>query len=91
MNGLVSLQATVLLALLQPAPETYELFDDILLLSEGMSGHLFSAPQQMLCWQCAVPAPVGWLQMQQPPLCTSMTDTIIDVQDTLSTMGHARE
>ena len=29
-------QATVLLALLQPAPETYELFDDILLLSEGV-------------------------------------------------------
>ena len=28
-------QATVLLALLQPAPETYELFDDVLLLSEG--------------------------------------------------------
>ena len=34
---LFSLQATVLLALLQPAPETYELFDDILLLSEGMT------------------------------------------------------
>ena len=31
------LQATVLLALLQPAPETYELFDDILLLSEGVT------------------------------------------------------
>ena len=29
------MQATVLLALLQPAPETYELFDDVLLLSEG--------------------------------------------------------
>lgn len=28
-------QATVLMALLQPAPETYELFDDVLLLSEG--------------------------------------------------------
>ncbi len=34
---LVPLQATVLLALLQPAPETYELFDDILLLSEGVA------------------------------------------------------
>ena len=33
------MQATVLLALLQPAPETYELFDDVLLLSEG-STHL---------------------------------------------------
>ena len=29
------LDATVLMALLQPAPETFELFDDILLLSEG--------------------------------------------------------
>lgn len=28
-------QATVLLALLQPAPETFDLFDDIMLLSEG--------------------------------------------------------
>ncbi|KAK9906410.1 hypothetical protein WJX75_001426 [Coccomyxa subellipsoidea] len=28
-------EATVLLALLQPAPETFELFDDIMLLSEG--------------------------------------------------------
>ena len=42
-------QATVLMALLQPAPETYELFDDVLLLSEGglvvllpvESGHVF--------------------------------------------------
>eukprot|EP00850_Spirogloea_muscicola_P013086 SM000087S23368 [mRNA] locus=s87:336767:345436:+ [translate_table: standard] len=29
------LQGTILMALLQPAPETYNLFDDILLLSEG--------------------------------------------------------
>ncbi|KAL2493147.1 ABC transporter G family member 36 [Abeliophyllum distichum] len=28
-------EATVLMSLLQPAPETYELFDDIILLSEG--------------------------------------------------------
>lgn len=28
-------QATVLMALLQPAPEVYQLFDDIMLLSEG--------------------------------------------------------
>jgi hypothetical protein len=34
----LSVQATVLLALLQPAPETFDLFDDIMLLSEGMSG-----------------------------------------------------
>ncbi|MBA0578751.1 hypothetical protein Gorai_021023, partial [Gossypium raimondii] len=29
------MEATVLMGLLQPAPETYELFDDVLLLSEG--------------------------------------------------------
>lgn len=28
-------QGTVLMALLQPAPEVYELFDDIMLLCEG--------------------------------------------------------
>ena len=35
LRGHPDAQATVLLALLQPAPETYELFDDVLLLSEG--------------------------------------------------------
>ena len=30
-------QATMLIALLQPTPETYHLFDDIMLLSEGES------------------------------------------------------
>jgi hypothetical protein len=30
-----SRQGTVLMALLQPAPETFDLFDDVLLLSEG--------------------------------------------------------
>lgn len=29
------MEATVLVALLQPAPETFELFDDLLLLSDG--------------------------------------------------------
>ena len=29
------MDATVLMALLQPAPETFELFDDLVLLSEG--------------------------------------------------------
>lgn len=29
------MEATVLMALLQPAPETFELFDDLILLSEG--------------------------------------------------------
>ena len=28
-------QATVLMSLLQPPPETYDLFDDIMLLSDG--------------------------------------------------------
>ncbi len=30
-----AMQGTVLMALLQPAPEVYELFDDILLMAEG--------------------------------------------------------
>ena len=35
-------QATMLVALLQPTPETYNLFDDILLMSEGERLHLCS-------------------------------------------------
>ena len=35
-------QATMLVALLQPTPETYNLFDDILLMSEGGHSHLCS-------------------------------------------------
>lgn len=34
-NFVHQMDATVLMALLQPAPETFELFDDIVLLSEG--------------------------------------------------------
>ncbi|PON60434.1 ABC transporter-like [Trema orientale] len=34
-NFVHQMEATVLLALLQPAPETFELFDDLVLLSEG--------------------------------------------------------
>lgn len=30
------LQGTVLISLLQPEPETYELFDDLILISEGL-------------------------------------------------------
>lgn len=30
-----ALDATTVISLLQPAPETYELFDDVILLSEG--------------------------------------------------------
>ncbi|KAK9816709.1 hypothetical protein WJX72_004056 [[Myrmecia] bisecta] len=37
-------QATVLVALLQPAPETFELFDDIMLLSEGHT--VFFGPRE---------------------------------------------
>ena len=34
-NFVHQMDATVLMALLQPAPETFDLFDDLLLLSEG--------------------------------------------------------
>ena len=34
-NFVHQMEATVLMALLQPAPETFELFDDLVLLSEG--------------------------------------------------------
>ena len=37
-DRLAARQGTVLMALLQPPPEVYELFDDIMLLSEGMPG-----------------------------------------------------
>jgi hypothetical protein len=37
-------QGTVLMALLQPAPEVYELFDDILLMAEGHI--IFHGPKQ---------------------------------------------
>ena len=36
MRNIVTMRrATVLVSLLQPAPETFELFDDVMLLSEG--------------------------------------------------------
>jgi len=34
-NAVHQMEATVLMALLQPAPETFDLFDDLVLLSEG--------------------------------------------------------
>lgn len=34
-NFVHQMEATVLMALLQPAPETFELFDDLVLLAEG--------------------------------------------------------
>ena len=43
-------QATVLMALLQPAPECYDLFDDILLLSEG--GATSVPRHRPVCLQC---------------------------------------
>lgn len=48
-------QATVLLALLQPAPETYELFDDILLLSEGVHPMLAVSLQISSILLCSLP------------------------------------
>ena len=43
-------EATVLLALLQPAPEVYEQFDDILLLSEGRL--VFHGPREEVNYVC---------------------------------------
>ena len=34
------LRYTTMVALLQPAPETYELFDDVLLLSDGANAYV---------------------------------------------------
>ena len=42
-------EATLLIALLQPTPETYHLFDDIMLLSEG---ELTVLPGLCLCVLC---------------------------------------
>lgn len=41
-------QATLLVALLQPTPETYHLFDDIMLLSEGE----LTGPSLVQCYVC---------------------------------------
>ena len=40
-------RATVLMSLLQPAPETFQLFDDVMLLAEG--GLLVPRPSLALC------------------------------------------
>ena len=53
-----ALQSTMLVALLQPAPETFELFDDVMLLASGMvrlegSGHGRAASR-------AAPARTKW-------------------------------
>ena len=36
-EGRSRMQGTMLMALLQPAPEVFEVFDDVMLLSEGAS------------------------------------------------------
>ena len=41
------LDATLLVALLQPAPETYNLFDDVMLLSQG--NIVFHGPREEVC------------------------------------------
>ena len=64
MMVLVFLQATVLLALLQPAPETYELFDDILLLSEGASSCVSSASYIASLFAVHNATCIDWRQMR---------------------------
>jgi len=39
--------ATILISLLQPAPETFELFDDVILLGEGKI--IYHAPRADIC------------------------------------------
>jgi ABC-type multidrug transport system ATPase subunit len=42
MRNMVKMRrATVLMSLLQPAPETFQLFDDVMLLAEGVFMSLF--------------------------------------------------
>ena len=48
--------ATMLVALLQPTPETYNLFDDIMLLSEGVHVHT-NLPLTHYCLQLAACTP----------------------------------
>ena len=43
------LEATLLVALLQPPPETYHLFDDVMLLSSGRL--MYSGPRSEVCSQ----------------------------------------
>ena len=50
-----ALNYTTMISLLQPAPESYDLFDDILLLAEGTLLHLLA----FLCIACVC---LSWLQ-----------------------------
>ncbi len=43
-------EGTVLMSLLQPAPEVYNLFDDVLLLSEGEPPHYLNVLQPAPVW-----------------------------------------
>jgi len=62
-------QATMLVALLQPTPETYNLFDDILLMSEGKLGIVES---NFISWLVIDICEVKFVpRLQQPTdLCT---------------------
>ena len=55
------LQGTVLMALLQPAPEVYDLFDDIMLLCEGQ------APSSDTPSQCTAPVLSRSTNPEEPP------------------------
>ena len=57
-------QINIIIALLQPAPETYELFDDILLMGEKKVSVMHVMPS------CAVH--LACLQCQAAPLCQAL-------------------
>ena len=44
------MQATCLMALLQPAPEVFDVFDDVLLLCDGKSPVHAQGPHLMCSW-----------------------------------------
>lgn len=60
------LDATLLVALLQPAPETYNLFDDVMLLSQG--NIVFHGPREEVCCNLQV-AVVGVMTMLYVGVC----------------------
>ena len=43
-------QINIVVALLQPSPETYEIYDDIMLMGDGKVGQSASGTH---CWECA--------------------------------------
>ena len=53
-----ALQYTTAIALLQPAPEVYDLFDDVLLLAEGERGWIWCSPHA--CARASTLWPGGW-------------------------------